>query len=136
MRKRLTGGVLLILLASLLTAVGEVAPRVAQEENLAVRDKTGKTVFKALYAPTPDYPLKARLHHEGGEGIFIMMLRRNGTVSAVAVARSTGMKDLDLAAAGALIQWRFPPPPPHIKGIRVPINFKMRSRITGGTILD
>lgn len=136
MKKQLTGGVVLIVLASLLTAVGEVAPRVAQAENLAVRDKTGKTVFKALYAPAPVYPFKARLHREGGEGIFVMILRRNGTVSAVAIARSTGMKDLDVAAARALIQWRFSPPPPYMKGIRIPINFKMRNRITGGTILD
>ena len=38
---------------------------------------------KAMSAPMPVYPVKARLHHEGGHGIFGLILRRDGTVPAV-----------------------------------------------------
>src|ERR1700730_17406839 len=88
-RKRLVGGVLIVILSGL-TAGGEVPPRVPQAENTTARDKRGKIGFKALYAPMPVYPFKARLHHEAGQGIFGLILRRDGTVSAVAVLRSTG----------------------------------------------
>ncbi len=91
---------------------------------------------RAIYSPMPVYPFKARLHREGGGGIFRLVLRRDGTVSAIEVMRSTGIKELDVAAARALIQWRFTRPPDELKAVRVPVNFTMRSRITGGTILD
>ncbi|HEX8489905.1 MAG TPA: TonB family protein, partial [Chthoniobacterales bacterium] len=103
--------VLLALTVGVLVASGEPAPRVRQvpEELRTARDSSGKMRVKALYAPMPVYPYKARLQRWEGQGLFMLLLRSNGTVSGVAVLRSTGLKELDVAAAQALIQWRFAP---------------------------
>lgn len=129
--------VLLALTFGIHAASGEPAPRVSQvpEADRMVRDVYGTLKSKALYAPMPVYPYKARLQRWEGRGIFGLLLRPNGTVSGVAVLRSTGFKELDIAAAQALIQWRFPPPK-GLKGVKVPINFVMFDRFKGGTILD
>ena len=61
-------------------------------------------------APKPEYPPEALLPHERGSGVFL--LRANipsGRVTQVIVARTTGYKSLDAAAAKALSKWRFKP---------------------------
>jgi TonB family protein len=104
---------LLVLAIGICVASGEPALRVRQvpEELLMARDSSGKVQAKALYAPMPVYPYKARLQSSEGRGIYMLLLRPNGTVSGVAVLRSTGLKELDVAAAQALIQWRPAAPP-------------------------
>ena len=94
--------------------------RAPQAENTTVRDKSGKVIFKTLYAPMPVYPKRPR--YDEGKGLFLLRLRPNGTVSAVEVERSTGAKEFDLAASEALINWRFLPNP-RITRVRIPINF-------------
>lgn len=100
--------------------------RVPQFENTAVRDESGKVMFKALYAPMPLYPRRAR--YDAGRGLFLLRLRANGTVSAVEVERSTGSKEFDLAASEALIRWRYPANPKVTK-VRIPIDFKRPSTL-------
>src|SRR5437762_4161437 len=102
--------VLLVLTVGTYVARAEPAPRVTQvpESGRTVRDIYGTPKSKAIYAPMPVYPYKARLQRWQDRGIFGLLLRPNGTVSRVAVLRSTGVKELDVAAAQALIQWRFP----------------------------
>ena len=116
---------------------GQPAPRVRQvpESLRSVRDYHGKVIAKAIYAPMPIYPYKARLQRWEGRGLFVLRLRPNGTVSGVAVFRSTGFKELDVAAAQALIQWRFPPAKSD-REYGVPINFRMLDRLRGETISD
>jgi TonB family protein len=116
-------------------AHAEPAPRVNQVKDPVVRDKRGSAVFRANYAPMPHYPFKMRLHHEEGRGMYVLLLRPNGTVSGVAVARSAGLEELDIAAAQALIRWRFPAPPAGVRGVRIPIDFRLKTRFNGGTIL-
>jgi TonB family protein len=130
--------VLLVLTAETYVANGEPAPRVTQvpEAGKTVRDIYGALKSKAIYAPMPIYPYKARLQRWEGRGIFGLLLRPNGTVSGVAVIRSTGVKELDVAAAQALIQWRFPPLKAGLKGVKVPVNCTMLDRFKGGTISD
>src|SRR5215210_6819569 len=103
---------LLVFTIGTYVAPGEPAPRVTRvpDAGRTARDNYGTLKSKAIYAPMPIYPDKARLQHWQGRGIFGLLLRSDGTVSGVAVLRSTGFKELDVAAAQALIKWRFPPP--------------------------
>lgn len=122
--------VVLTLTVGVTIASGEPAPRVKQvpETGKVARDTYGTAITNAIYAPEPIYPYRARIQRLEGRGVFGLLLRRNGTVSGVAVLRSTGVEELDIAAAQALIRWRFPPPKAGLKGIKVPVNFSMRSR--------
>jgi TonB family protein len=123
----------LALTAALSFAHGEPAPRVRQlpESATVVRDKHGNVRTRAIYAPEPIYPWKARLQRVEGRGLFALLLRANGTVSGVEVLRSTGAKELDIAAAQALIQWRFPPGR-ELERVKIPVNFTMHTRLKGG----
>jgi TonB family protein len=113
-----------------------LAQRVEEAEHIRFVDPKGRTITRLIYAPMPVYPFNARLHQEGGEGLFRLRIEANGTVSAIEVHRSTGVEQLDIAAARALIRWRFTPPADGRMRVQVPVNFRMNSRITGGTILD
>ena len=119
------------------SADAEPAPRVKQAKEPLARDSRGNPVIRAIYAPMPEYPFNMRLQRNQGNGRYVLLLRPDGTVSGVAVMQSAGVKDLDIAAAQALIKWRFPPPPKGLRGVGIPINFRLRSRYNGGgTILD
>ena len=110
------------------TVCGEPAPRVQEVPSL--KGKHG-----VIFAPEPIYPYRARVQHIEGRGYFELEVRPNGTVSAVAVFRSTGDKQLDIAAAQAFIRWRFQPN--LYRKVRVPLRFEMKRRIRGqGTIYD
>jgi len=119
--------------AAISGAQAEPAPRVRQLPEAAkiVRDRSGNVRSSALYAPEPFYPYKARLQRLEGRGLYELLVRPNGTVSGVAVLRSTGSKLLDIAAAQTLIQWRFPPQA-GLERVKIPIYFSMRNRLKGG----
>ena len=74
-----------------------------------------------IYAPEPKYPLVPARHRRGGNGLFVLHVRRDGTVSAVEVVHSTHEKELDVAAAQTLIRWRFQPN--LYDKVKVPITF-------------
>jgi protein TonB len=76
----------------------------------------------ALYAPKPVYPLYARQHRWQGDGVFLLRIRPDGTVSSVEVLKSTGYRMLDESAVAAYRQWRFRPGMDHL---RIPLTFKM-----------
>lgn len=104
--------------------------RVSQVDDTEVRDKSGKVMFKALYAPMPVYPKRPRF--DEGKGLFLLRLRSNGTVSAVEVERSTGAREFDLAASKALINWRFPANT-NCTCVHIPIRFKRPSSLFHGS---
>ena len=54
----------------------------------------------------PIYPYEARRARATGSGIFRMYIEPDGRVRAVGVMKSTGNKELDLAAAGGLYRWK------------------------------
>jgi len=72
---------------------------VEEEGHYVVRTPNGKFVSRALYTPKPVYPFNARIHRENGQGLFRIEVQPNGKVTAVQVIRSTGLKELDIAAA-------------------------------------
>jgi TonB family protein len=100
------------------------AVRVEQAETQVVRDKKGKIICKVVYAPMPIYPKIAWVQNEG-KSLFQVSLRPNGTVSAVAIERSTGYRELDAAAIEALKQWRFQVKT-GVTRVHIPVNFNKR----------
>ncbi len=105
-------------------AQGGFADSVTKAEGATARDARGRVVLTALYAPSPKYPNSALAQHTGGEGVFGLVLRADGSVSSVIVLQTTGRQDLDDAGKRALITWRFSRPPSEIKGVKVPLNFE------------
>lgn len=73
-----------------------------------------------IYGPKPEYPSSARSRHFEGSGVFMLHLRRDGTVESVRTLKSTGHRQLDDSAITALRQWRFHPGATKVK---VPVAF-------------
>lgn len=71
----------------------------------------------------PIYPYDARRARATGSGIFRMYIEPDGRVRAVGVMKSTGNKDLDLAAAGGLYRWRALPG--NRREVDMPVTFSM-----------
>jgi periplasmic protein TonB len=80
----------------------------------------------ALYSPRSEYPESARARGLEGSGMFILRLRRDGTVRSVEPLKSTGHSVLDKSAIAAFRQWRFPRSVAHETAyVKVPITFTM-----------
>jgi TonB family protein len=78
----------------------------------------------AIYAPKPDYPLEARIHHWTGKGLIVLDVdQQTGAVTAARMVTSTGHAILDQAAISTFSRWRFKPGVK--KEVKVPINFTM-----------
>lgn len=71
----------------------------------------------------PLYPYEARRARATGSGIFRMYIEPDGRVRAVGVMKSTGNKELDLAAAGGLYRWRAFPG--KRREVDMPVSFTM-----------
>lgn len=75
----------------------------------------------------PIYPYEARRAYMSGAGLYRMYIEPDGTVRTVGVMKSTGSKILDLAAAGALYQWKAKPYPRR-REIDMPVAFHLGPR--------
>jgi TonB family protein len=77
----------------------------------------------------PDYPDSEKLRHHEGSGLFHLTLdRKTGSVTKVAVTKSTGYPLLDHSAIFALRQWQWIPGT--WTEVDVPITFQVKR--TGG----
>ena len=74
----------------------------------------------------PLYPYEARRARATGGGIFRMYIEPDGRVRAVGVMKSTGNKQLDLAAAGGLYRWKAFPG--KRREVDMPVTFTMSGR--------
>ena len=75
----------------------------------------------------PDYSSDYRARHIEGTGLFRITLDvKTGSVTNVAVLKSTGFSALDNSAIRAIRQWRWRPQ--RWKEIEVPVRFTMRQR--------
>jgi len=62
------------------------------------------------HAPAPVYPRDVIHSHRADTGIYLLRVQiESGTVTQVLVGRSAGDRAFDIAAAKALIRWRFKP---------------------------
>jgi TonB family protein len=59
------------------------------------------------FAPLPGYPLGAEARHLEGNGIFLLHVRSDGSVSRVDIVQSTGHRELDEACISVYGPWRF-----------------------------
>jgi protein TonB len=92
------------------------------EDNSANARKIAPTrKGNALYAPEPNYPEWARRLGMAGSGVFIVNVRRDGTVESVTVYRSTGYAELDRSSIRAFRKWRFRPGT--VSKAKIPITF-------------
>jgi protein TonB len=77
----------------------------------------------ATYAPTPQYPPKARLDGITGSGVCVVSIDPgSGSVTEASMAQSTGDPRLDNAAVSTFRKWRFKPGT--VSTVRIPIEFK------------
>lgn len=60
-------------------------------------------------SPRPPYPVSARIHRRTGSGLYRIIFNKAGRVTAVTAIKSTGHKDLDIAAAHGFYRWRCTP---------------------------
>jgi periplasmic protein TonB len=82
---------------------------------------------RAVYAPSPKYPLEARWRHAHGTGLYSVHVRPDGTVASVDVVTSTRAGVLDDAAIAAFRQWRFRPTG-EARVVKVPVSFTLSPR--------
>jgi protein TonB len=74
----------------------------------------------------PNYPTDAQGRHPTGTGVVLILVdRRTGSVTSVAMEKTTGYKILDDAALQAFSRWRFKPGT--VSKIYMPITFKLGS---------
>jgi len=62
-----------------------------------------------IYAPFPEYPASARQHQLQGSGVYLLHLRKDGTVKRIEIVQSMGYRELDDACLVAFKKWRFRP---------------------------
>ncbi|GAB3094982.1 energy transducer TonB [Lysobacter terrae] len=81
-----------------------------------------------ISVPAPKYPARALRNGEEGTVMVSADIDAEGMPSAVAVARSSGSRDLDRAAVDAVKHWRFRPAMADGRAtpgrVQVPISFK------------
>jgi protein TonB len=77
----------------------------------------------------PKYPLQAIRQSEQGTVVLNVTINAAGEVVDVKVERSSGYRDLDMAAAQAAKEWRFNPGVHNGKPVggvvRIPVNFNL-----------
>lgn len=61
-----------------------------------------------LRTSRPDYPLQDKLKGHQGDVVLLYSLKTDGTVTNIRVFKSSGFKTLDLSAARALAQYKYP----------------------------
>jgi TonB family protein len=78
-----------------------------------------------VYAPYPDYPASALGRHLHGDGIFLLHVRGDGSVSRMDILKSTGHRELDDACLSVYSQWRFRKDfAAKVHNVKMPVTFK------------
>ena len=111
-----------------LGAVAAILALIVASPMSALRAETKVVTPQELWAlfpvkAYPIYPYEARRARATGSGIFRMYIEPDGRVRAVGVMKSTGHKQLDLAAAGGLYRWKAFPG--KRREVDMPITFTM-----------
>jgi TonB family protein len=89
-------------------------------ESRTISEKEARAL--AIYAPSPRYPLEARMKYYAGSGLALLEVDlRTGIVTSARMLESTGWGPLDNAALDAFRQWRFRPGT--ISAVRIPVMF-------------
>lgn len=82
-----------------------VAPKAPSE---SPGDRVVVTNPRAVYAPDPEFPKKARKGHKKGEIVFSLVVGQDGLPRDITLVRGIST-ELDEAALDSLRKWRFTP---------------------------
>ncbi len=83
-----------------------------------------------VFTPSPSYPMEALREQRGGVVTLHVSVDGNGRVTAVEVARSSGVPALDASARETMRRWRFSAP---ADGRPTSFDYPVRFRIGGAT---
>ncbi len=79
-----------------------------------------------LYAPKPEYPVRARRNYKTGAGVFLLNVDdQKGVVTSIKIEKTTGLWSLDASCLKAFVKWRFKPHT--VTKVRIPVTFVMRT---------
>jgi protein TonB len=89
----------------------------------------GSTKPQYLSNPAPEYPASSRAAGEHGNVMLRVEVDAKGRVASIAIAKSSGFRDLDNAAVRAVKRWKFKPATvggiPVSTTINVPVQFQL-----------
>ena len=78
------------------------------------------------FAPLPGYPPGAEARHLEGNGMFLLHLRSDGSVSRVDIVQSTGHRELDEVCISVYGLWRFRTDfAAKTHEVKIPVTFKL-----------
>ena len=80
---------------------------------------------RAVYMPSPRYPVEAARAHREGVVTLRVQLNMAGQVLAVRVALSSGDAQLDASAHKAVLRWRFQPSATPPAPLLLPVRFRL-----------
>jgi TonB family protein len=78
-----------------------------------------------LYAPKPEYPVRARRNYETGAGVFLLNVDEKGVETSIKIEKTTGVWSLDVSCLKAFVKWRFKPHT--VTKVRIPVTFVMKT---------
>jgi len=104
------------------------------EEHRSARTSLDETISVATpnYRENspPAYPLLARRRNYQGTVLLDVLVRRDGTVGSIRLARSSGHKSLDQSAMRGVRKWSFHPGKKGVEAVeiwvKVPIRFRLK----------
>jgi TonB family protein len=78
------------------------------------------------FAPLPGYPVAAQARHLEGNGIFLLHVRSDGSVSHVDIVQSTGHRELNDVCISVYGLWRFRTDfAAKTHKVKIPVTFKL-----------
>ena len=78
------------------------------------------------FAPLPGYPPGAEARHLEGNGMFLLHVRSDGSVSRVDIVQSTGHRQLDEVCISVYGLWRFRTDfAAKTHEVKIPVTFKL-----------
>lgn len=77
----------------------------------------------AVSRPQPPYPYEARAHHITGQGVCVVTVGPDGSVTDAVMATSIGNNLLDQSALNTFKRWKFRPGT--VSKVKIPITFTM-----------
>ena len=77
----------------------------------------------AIASPSAGYPEAAQKAKMTGSGLYELQINKAGTITAVAIVKSSGSAVLDQAARSAFLKWRFKPGV--FRSVRIPVSWSV-----------
>lgn len=77
----------------------------------------------ALASPSAGYPEAAQKAKMTGSGVYELQVNKAGTITAVAIVKSSGSAVLDQAATSAFLKWRFKAGV--FRSVRIPVSWSV-----------